>query len=387
MKFNKWTLALAAAGVVSIGSVAQAEEAQHQVMTALSQTTLSGYVDTTASWMIGTGSGPLPGRIYDGAAKQDGFNLNVVNVTLEKALDEGAWSAGYKAQLLFGPDAVFYNTSPLNFGGGDVSLKDAYVSLRAPVGNGLDVKVGSFATVTGYEVFEGPNNPNYGRSYGWQLEATQHTGVLASYQLTESIGISAGVANTHNTGLNTRPARLSGPAAETEKTYLGSIVFVAPESFGFLAGSTLYGAIVDGLTSGGSAQNTTSWYAGATIPTPVEGLALGVAYDYVEDFTGTAAAANNRAYALAGYVSFQATEKMRVNGRVDYTNADDGIWTSANGAHDELLGVTATLDYTLWANVLSRAEVRWDHSTNGEGVFNRGEKNAVTVAANIVYKF
>ncbi|MDA1277329.1 MAG: outer membrane beta-barrel protein [Verrucomicrobia bacterium] len=383
MKFNKWTLALAAAGVVSLGSAARAEEAQHQVMTALSQTTLSGYVDTSAMWMIGTGSGPLPGRIYDGVGKVDGFNLNVVNITLQKAPDEGAWSAGYKAELLFGPDAAGYN--PSAFGGGDVNIGDAYVALRAPVGNGLDFKIGSFGTVVGYEVFNAPNNPNYGRSYGWQLEPTQHTGILASYQLTESIGISGGVANTWNAGINARAARAGGTVAESEKTYLGSVVITAPESFGFLAGSTLYGGIVDGLAGG--TQNTTSWYAGATLPTPVEGLALGVAYDYVEDLASATAAANNRAYALAGYISFQATEKMRVNGRVDYTNADDGIWTSRNGAHDELLGVTATLDYSLWANVLSRAEVRWDHSTNGEGVFNRGEKNAVTVAANIVYKF
>ncbi len=43
MKFNKWTLALAAGGVVSLGSIAQAEEKpMSQVMTAVSSTTLSG---------------------------------------------------------------------------------------------------------------------------------------------------------------------------------------------------------------------------------------------------------------------------------------------------------------------------------------------------------
>jgi len=103
MKCNKWTLALAAAGVVSLGSVAQAEEAQHQVLTALSSTTLSGYVDTSAIWKFGTdnhgpGSGvipTIPGRTFDGTAdKLDGFNLNVVKLTLEKPLDEGQWSAG-----------------------------------------------------------------------------------------------------------------------------------------------------------------------------------------------------------------------------------------------------------------------------------------------------
>ena len=42
-----------------------AEEAQHQVMTALSSTTLSGYVDTSANWRIGKTDGFIPGRSGD----------------------------------------------------------------------------------------------------------------------------------------------------------------------------------------------------------------------------------------------------------------------------------------------------------------------------------
>ena len=385
MKLNKWTLALAAAGIVSLGSVAQAEEAQHQVMTALSQTTLSGYVDTTAMWNTGSGNpaGGLPGRAYDGgtlagsAGKLDGFSLNVVNLTLEKSLDEGAWSAGYKAELLLGPDALGYN----QFAGGYLSLGDAYVALRAPVGNGIDVKMGTFGTVVGYEVYNAPNNPNYSRSYGWQLEPTQHTGVLASYQLTENIGVSAGVANTWSAGVN---ARLG--ANETQKTYLGSVVFSAPESFGFLAGSTIYAGVVDGI-GGQDSMETTSYYAGATIPTPVEGMAVGVAYDYVNDVPWIAV--DSRAYSIAGYVAYQATEKMRVNGRIDYTNGDDGTFYGSltPGNHNELLALTGTLDYSLWANVISRAEIRWDNDMNNDGIFGSGKDDAITIAANIVYKF
>ncbi len=49
MKFNKWTMGLAAVGVVSLASAARADETKmSQVQTALSNTTLSGYVDTSA---------------------------------------------------------------------------------------------------------------------------------------------------------------------------------------------------------------------------------------------------------------------------------------------------------------------------------------------------
>ena len=73
MKLNQWTLALAAGGVVSLGSVVMAEEAQHQVQTALSSTTLSGYVDTSAIYQFGIGK-TATGRSYDGVNKQNGFN-------------------------------------------------------------------------------------------------------------------------------------------------------------------------------------------------------------------------------------------------------------------------------------------------------------------------
>ncbi|HKI69823.1 MAG TPA: hypothetical protein VKA67_09555, partial [Verrucomicrobiae bacterium] len=56
MKFNKCTLGLAAVGVVSLASVAQADENQNFVQTALSGTTISGYVDTSLEWTVSPGS-------------------------------------------------------------------------------------------------------------------------------------------------------------------------------------------------------------------------------------------------------------------------------------------------------------------------------------------
>src|SRR5436190_11070859 len=210
MKFNKWTLGLAAGGVVSLGSAVQAEEAQRQmsqVLTAVASTTLSGYVDTSAIWKFGTGNANLPGRAFDGVGKLDGFNLNVAEIQLEKPLSEDQWAAGYRVQLLVGPDANGYNLSPKSIGSSDFSVKDAYVSLRVPVANGIDFKVGTFSTVIGYESFESYLNPNYSRSFGWQLEPTQHTGVLASYKATDAVSISAGVANTCGAGINAAPQR------------------------------------------------------------------------------------------------------------------------------------------------------------------------------------
>jgi len=401
MKFNKWTLALAAGGVVSLGSIALAEEKpMSQVLTAVSSTTLSGYVDTSMIWKPGTGNANLPGRAYDGVGKLDGFNFNVAEIQLEKPLSEEQWAAGYRVQLLVGPDANAFNTSPLGGGPGtsDFSVKDAYVSLRVPAGNGLDFKVGSFSTVIGYESFESYLNPNYSRSFGWQLEPTQHTGALASYKATDVISFSAGVANTWNAGINARPTRATTPppasvqaaADESEKTYLASLSITAPESWGFLKDSAWYIGVIDGLA--GNRLDTTSAYAGGSLHTPVEGLSVGGAFDYRFNGPNAVTPGNNWAWAVAGYVSFQASEKWKFNLRGDYTEGSNGtFYTRANGSLQNRLGaLTVTADYALWANLISRAEMRWDHNMGGDDSYGKAppdERDAFTLALNLIYKF
>jgi hypothetical protein len=405
MKFDKWTLALAAGGVVSLGSIALAEEKpMSQVLTAVQSTTLSGYVDTSLIWKTGTGNANLPGRAFDGVGKLDGFNFNVAEIQLEKPLSEEQWAAGYRVQLLVGPDANGFNTSP--FGGGtassDFSVKDAYVSLRVPAGNGLDFKVGSFSTVIGYESFESYLNPNYSRSFGWQLEPTQHTGVLGSYKLTDAVSVSAGVANTWNAGINARAARApSGTAAESEKTYMASVSITAPESWGFLKDSAWYFGVIDGLA--GNSLDTTSVYAGGSLHTPVEGLSVGGAFDYRFNGGNAVTIGNNWAYAVAGYVSYQVSEKWKFNLRGDYTEGSDGTYydRGAPGSTEQnrLGALTISADYALWQNVISRLEFRWDHSMSGDTPYggtgaasippaNDGvNHNATTVALNLIYKF
>ena len=78
------------------------------------------------------------------------------------------------------------------------------------------------------------------------------------------------------------------------------------------------------------------------------------------------------------------------------TDPDTGEVTSVTAtAPDRILELTATVQYDLWKNVLTRLELRWDHSLSGEGVWGTVNpdtgvgtlKNEVMLAANVVYKF
>src|SRR5262245_45883917 len=382
MMINKWTLGLAAAGLVSLPVASLAEEKPNQVLTALQGTSISGYVDTSAQWNFGTGNANNPPYKFGGASKADGFNLNVVQLRIEKPMDEGEWAAGYRVDLWMGPDANTLGTTSNELeSSSDFAIRQAYVALRTPVGNGIDWKMGVFDTIIGYESVESPINPNYTRSYGHSIEPQTHTGLLASYRFNNWISASAGIANTTGPSINARAFNIPSDAdhfkAESYKTYMGSVTLTAPDNWGWASGSTLYGGAVVGFNDHEGAsttdldENSDSWFAGLTLNTPVKGLKFGAAFDYLNVHNSS-----DYAWAAGAYVSYQATEKLSFHVRGEYAKADTSDTFSSLFAttHPKVVEVTATVQYDLWANVLSRLEFRWDHAANGQDTFGEGSE-------------
>lgn len=386
MKINKWTLGLAAVGLVSLASVAQAEERTTPIVTALSSTQISGYVDVSAQWNPGTGTvGPAYKYAADGSGgKRDGFNLDSVLVTIEKPLEEGEWSAGYRVDLMYGPDAVIATGDA-----GNPNVRQAYVALRAPLGNGLDLKLGRWDSIIGYESTDRYKNPNFTHSYGHTLTPAEHTGLLATYQALDWLSVNFGIANTEVTG----PINLRSARHESDKAWMTSVAITAPDSWGFLAGSAFYAGIVDGF-GGALKPRSTDYYAGATLATGVEGLRVGLAYNFFDDPIGK----GSDSYTVATYVSFRAMEKLGLHLRGEYGHggAIPGLVTPL-GSTPEILAVTATVQYDIWENVISRLEIRWDHDASGSpfrpwgkvGAAGTagGKRNDYTIAANLIYKF
>lgn len=397
MKINQWTLGLAAVGLVTLPAALMAEEKLNPLLTAVTPTSISGAVSTSVQWAPGTGNAFSSPRLFQ-QGKADGFNLDVVSLTLDKPLDEAQWAAGYHADLWFGPDANTYNTvssgEPADF-----AIKQAYVALRAPLGNGLDLKVGVFDSIIGYESYDSYKDPNYSRSYASAIEPRTHTGVLASYQVSSLVSASAGVANTTGSTIN---QRANPPKSESFKSYMGSVAVTAPDDWGFISGSTLYAGAVNGFNTGSSWGGTTlNLYGGVTLNTPVKGWRFGGAYDYARR-TDNHTDGSAKAWAVTLYSSYQLTEKASVHLRGEYAQTDVNVFGTGNQITDgdsELLGVTATVQYDLWKNVISRLELIWDHQAGdskmkrfggtGDPATSDGGRvrNRYTVALNLIYRF
>jgi hypothetical protein len=282
--------------------------------------------------------------------------------------------------------------------------------LRTPVGNGIDWKIGIFDTIVGYESTTSGNNPNYSKSYGYNMEPTTHTGILGAYKATDWLSMQLGVVDASYFGGGAYSANSGVGNNQTTGLYHPTLMWgptlTAPDSFGWAKGATLSIATIisghnlaDDGGSGAGGQGARTYYAGITLPTPIAALKFGAAFDYLNagDVAGNA-------WDVAVYSTYQFNDKLSLNLRAEYY---DGKPLNVAGAYapgpnfNPFLGdyenqaqeITATVQYALWANVLTRLEVRWDHSNNSNGYYgytsNTGntQENAFLLAAQAIYTF
>jgi hypothetical protein len=412
MKINKWTSGLAAVGLVILAPGARAQDtnapaaastnapasapAPIPLATALTATTISGYVDTSMVWNPGTGNANPAPYLFN-AGKQDGFNIDSADVKIARAPDSTPWGAGYTLEVMYGPDGAAI--------AGDVPLRQAYVELMAPVGNGIDFEVGQFDNIIGYEANDDYKNPNWTRSYGYTLEPTSHTGVEGTYKFTDEVSWELGVVNSITSTGNARNTSGAGGATiESKKAIISLLSLTAPTNWGSIGGSALYFGFDFGPGNASEIGGThhvdkDHLYIGATINTPVTGLTLGLAWDTVNNSDAGASGIEGYASSLALYSSYKVpSTKITLNGRAEYVHgsAFDSFFAEAAVPKEEeakVFALTGTLQYDLWANVISRLEARWDTSADGSPHFGgtipglATKNNDVVLAANLIYKF
>ncbi|MBN2475799.1 MAG: porin [Pirellulales bacterium] len=143
-------------------------------------------------------NGPVTFNDRDGE-----YQLNQLWVYAEKIVDTGGcgWDVGGRVDFMYGTDHRFTMARGLetNRDGSDkwnserfygTAMPQAYVDVAY---NDLTVRMGHFFTIIGYEGVSAPNNFFYSHAYTMQYgEPFTHTGLLATYALTDRISISGG---------------------------------------------------------------------------------------------------------------------------------------------------------------------------------------------------
>jgi hypothetical protein len=120
------------------------------------------------------------------------WNLHQLDLFLEKpvAAEAVGWALGGRFDFMFGTDTPYTQAtghwdtrlvSDDTFRFYKIALPQAYLDIRAPLGDGLGIRLGHFYSIIGYESVASPPNFFYSHSYSMKSSPFTHTGVLLSY--------------------------------------------------------------------------------------------------------------------------------------------------------------------------------------------------------------
>jgi hypothetical protein len=243
------------------------------------------------------------------------------------------------------------------------------------VGGPLTVQAGKFTTLAGAEVIAPTGNTNFSRSLLFFAEPLTHTGLRATYAITGTVSVIAGVNNGWNytkIDYGSKTGEL-GVAFNPNKYFSLTAQMYAGKDPIYGAERTFFDTVATfNATSALSFVVSYDWGKQETSATP--DILTGGDWDGV-----------------AAYVNYQINSQWRVSLRGEYLDDKDGT-TLLTGTAQSLKEGTLTLGYDPVANFELRLEGRYDISS--EQTFVKAVTPAVQYASNQsevalqgVYKF
>jgi len=240
----------------------------------------------------------------------------------------------------------------------------------------VTVQAGKFTTLAGAEVIAPTGNSNFSRSFLFFGEPLTHTGVRATYAITDEVSVIAGV----NNGWNYTKVSYGSKTGE-----IG--IALTPNKL-----LSLTAQLYTGKDPVYAAERTLIDTVATFNVSPA--LSFVVSYDWGKQETSSATPAGLTGgdwEGLAGYVNYQLSSQWRVSVRAEYLDDKDGT-TLLTGARQNLKEGTVTLGYDPVASFELRLEGRYD--TSSESTFVKSlapvalfGDNQTEVAMQGVYRF
>jgi hypothetical protein len=375
----------------------KAVEKVNYVETAQSGIKLSGYVD--AGYTYNFQSEGVFGK-SGGAAGPDinprgDFNLNAVKLTLEKPLSNAnEFQAGFRADIKFGEDAGLLNSKVADDKSGssdNFSLDQAYVIIRAPLGNGLDITVGKFASLLGYEVDDRPANLNITYGYDYKFVTTHQTGVKFYYPVNDIVELQLAVSN--GSGVDTGSQAITpDPNFSDGYGVTGTINIKNSGGNANLFNGVYYSdSTRDGFTNENEGVLLWNVWGNWAPKFANDKLLLGFSSTLGDvDDASHSPTRPNEAYTFwtaSLYAKYQFTDIFSLAGRASYYHSVDEKSRKFTSFDDngDAWSWTGTAGFDLLENLMLRAEYRADIYTGDTGAIS-GD-SAHTIALQAVYTF
>ena len=353
---------------------------------------MTGFVDTSFNWNFAT-PGVAPGgnnstgnstlRAFD--RESDTFDLNNLQLNFKRpAPDKGG--VGFNAEFTYGTDAGIIQSAPFDTTS-SFSIQEAYAELKVPIGAGLTVWAGKFATLNGAEVIENYQNWNASRSFLFNLAIPfTHTGVRAIYNwLGGKISTTLGLVNGWDMVIDNNKV----------KDVEAQVKWTPNENFNivqnFLGGSP----VVDDMGDNRFLFDTVATWK--PLPKDLPKLTLMGNYDYGAQenvFKGVRGAKGGptdwQGYAV--YAKYDVNDWLTLAARWEQFWDDESIRTGTTGLTN-LWEMTYTADVKVYKNLLTRLEYRHDYGNSNRTRGNSGpfdgasRRDQDTAGVSLVYLF
>jgi len=364
------------------GDLASAEDGENSIAKKLGLS-LYGFVDASYTQNFNNPNDTTPDanpkpnalRIFDVDANS--FRPHLAQIVLEReGKTDGSMEdrGGFRIKLNYGEDAQLTGGS----GTDDFDFQEAYVQYIAPIGNGLDLRIGRMNTLIGYEVIESPYNLNFSRSWLFGLgEPFTTTGIRASYEFNDMVSFSFGVIND-----------FTGAQSDTNNSKsVESLVSIAPMDnvgiylFGFWGPEGAIGA-----------NDSDRVQVGGIVDVQLTDQAEVVVEGYYGNLANAAPGGINARWdGVAGYFIYDFTDKWGARFRGEVFSDSSGNFTGGigtGGIAQTLWEVTSTLQYKPIPSIITRAEFRYDKSDKTPFLIGtRAANHQETLAFEVIYLF
>ncbi len=309
------------------------------------------------------------GFAYPFRPDANSFSLDQFWIWLERPVSEEN-RAGFRVDLAYGKDAGLLSGdfgAGDGFSGNDFELYQAYIQYLAPIGEGVTVQFGKFATLIGAEVVQAPDNFNITRGNVYNLfQPITHTGILASTAVA-GLDVSLGFVNetrsfpARDIDLNKNKAVLwsIGGGSDTFSWALNGTHGDADSGQGFDTPAGDKETIVDLILSFSPSESFTTY----------------VNADYLKSDNSRGADIDGYGIAWAGRLA--VNERTGVALRAEWVDLNDFF---GRGNDLSVWGVTSTVDYKLTDSLMVRGELRYDDIPDGGDLFVNDKSFGVGIA-------
>jgi Putative beta-barrel porin-2, OmpL-like. bbp2 len=310
------------------------------------------------------------------ADKTNDVTLNQLYGYVERTVDDqgNSWDFGYRADIFYGTDARFALTKNLddNLINGSTDYKLAvpqtYLSVFAPVGNGLTITAGHFYTIIGYEVVTAPDNFFFSHAYTMQYaEPFTQTGILMSYPINDNFSVTGGVVSGWDAFFQDPPNFLGGVnfTSDDEKTSVATSLITGDATEDNKSNRTMYSIVVTREVT--------------------DDLQYVFQHDFGIEKNAATFGQTAHWYGINQYLTYSVMDALSAALRFEWFRDEEGVRVGFGS--NSYFGITGGLNWSPTSFLTLRPELRYDWSTNNDAYDGATKDDQFMISVDAIIQF